>query len=126
MKPPIDSIRLTQTDRDRLIRIKRATGIESWNVLCRWALVIGLKESKSSMHESEETRNGIEIKWDTFAGADSRLYTCLIEWCFRKADHTHRQSIGYFVLSCISHGILVLSKQGALPNISAMAHLALR
>lgn len=126
MKPPTDAIRLTQADRDRLIRIKRATGIESWNILCRWALIIGLRENQNKALEPEESRNALEIKWDTFAGSESRLYNCLIEWSFRKAAWAHGGSVGHYVHGCISHGLLVLSKPGTINNISSMAHIGMR
>ena len=31
----LDNIRLSQKAKDQLIRLKRHTGIEHWNVLCR-------------------------------------------------------------------------------------------
>ena len=36
----IDHIRLSQQAKDQLIKLKRVTGIEHWNVLCRWALCV--------------------------------------------------------------------------------------
>jgi DNA sulfur modification protein DndE len=38
MEPPIDRIRISQNAREQLLKLKRATRIEHWNVLCRWAL----------------------------------------------------------------------------------------
>ena len=37
MEPPIDRIKLSQSARDQLIKLKRITKIDQWNVLCRWA-----------------------------------------------------------------------------------------
>jgi DNA sulfur modification protein DndE len=40
----IDHIRLSKQAREQLIRLKRHTGIEHWNVLCRWAFCRSLAE----------------------------------------------------------------------------------
>ena len=34
----VKHFKLSQPEKDRLIRIKAKTGIQNWNVLCRWAL----------------------------------------------------------------------------------------
>jgi len=39
MEPPIDRIRLSQTAKDQLTKLKRITKIDQWNILCRWAFV---------------------------------------------------------------------------------------
>ena len=33
----IEHIRLSQHAKDQLIKLKRVTGIDHWNELCRWA-----------------------------------------------------------------------------------------
>ena len=33
----VESIRISKSGRDQLITLKRRTGIENWNVICRWA-----------------------------------------------------------------------------------------
>ena len=40
----IDHIRFSQQAKDQLIKFKRVTGIEHWNILCRWALCVSLAE----------------------------------------------------------------------------------
>ena len=35
----VEHIRLSKQAKNQLIKLKRVTGIEHWNVLCRWALV---------------------------------------------------------------------------------------
>ena len=41
----VKHFKLSQPEKDRLIRIKAKTGIQNWNVLCRWALCWSLAES---------------------------------------------------------------------------------
>jgi len=32
------TVRLSQSSKDQLSRLKGKTGIKNWNILCRWAL----------------------------------------------------------------------------------------
>jgi len=126
MKAPVDTIRLSQADRERLIRIKRLTGMESWNVLCRWALLLGLNARKGELDELEEGRGALEIKWDTFAGAHSRILTQLIEWCYHTRQGPKKRTLSQFVHGRLAHGILILSKPGAVQNAASLAKFATR
>lgn len=36
--------KLSQPEKDKLIRIKSRTGIQNWNIICRWALCWSLNE----------------------------------------------------------------------------------
>ena len=40
----IKHFKLSQPEKERLIRIKTKTGIQNWNILCRWALCWSLAE----------------------------------------------------------------------------------
>ena len=40
----IETVRIDEQGREQLIRLKRYTGVEFWNVLCRWALCVSLAE----------------------------------------------------------------------------------
>ncbi|MGL6135731.1 MAG: DndE family protein, partial [Planktothrix sp.] len=45
MEPPVERIRLSQTAKEQLTKLKRITKIDNWNILCRWALCRSLAES---------------------------------------------------------------------------------
>ena len=74
----IDRIRLSKTAKTQLSRLKRRTGIEHWNTLCRWGLCISLAEPSKPRDIEESTLEGIEIDWRTFTGGDDLLYATLI------------------------------------------------
>ena len=40
----IKQVRLSNQAKEQLIRLKTRTGIQQWNILCRWALCLSLKE----------------------------------------------------------------------------------
>jgi DNA sulfur modification protein DndE len=78
MKPPIENIRVTQKSRDTLIKLKRNTGIEHWNVLCRWAVCSSLVASTAPVRNKREPDSNIEMNWKTFGGDDADVLSALV------------------------------------------------
>ena len=79
MKPPVDTVRVSQRGKEILIKLKRNTGIDQWNVLCRWALCASLmRESKPPKIKAIEESN-IEMNWRTFAGAQADHLSALVK-----------------------------------------------
>lgn len=68
MKPPCETLRLGKQSRDNLIKIKRVTGIEHWNIICRWAFLVSIREPTRPVLPPESTEGGVEIAWKVFAG----------------------------------------------------------
>ena len=68
MKTPCETLRLGKQSRDNLIKIKRITGIEHWNIICRWALLISLREPTRPIAPPESAEGGVEIAWKVFSG----------------------------------------------------------
>jgi DNA sulfur modification protein DndE len=75
----LDNVRLSQAARDRLIRLKRTTGITQWNVLCRWALALSLKDASTPLVKDIVTDSNVEMTWKTFAGQHGDLYLALLK-----------------------------------------------
>ena len=40
----IKQVRLSAQAKEQLIRLKTRTGIQHWNILCRWAFCLSLKQ----------------------------------------------------------------------------------
>ena len=79
MKPPTETVRISQQGRDQLIKLKRATGIEHWNTICRWALCVSLREPTSPVRSiASNGEGGVEISWRVFAGDLSEVLTALV------------------------------------------------
>lgn len=87
MKPPVDNIRLGKQSRDQLVKIKRNTGIETWNIVCRWAFAVSLREETSPPHEKTSKEDGVELTWKVFAGDYSEIIAAML-----KADLIARQT----------------------------------
>jgi DNA sulfur modification protein DndE len=75
----IDTVRISEKGKTQLITLKRRTGIQNWNVLCRWAFCISLNEKKEPPNEEIPTDSSIEMTWKTFTGGDEELYLALIK-----------------------------------------------
>ena len=81
----IETIRISQQGKDQLSRLKRKTGIQNWNVLCRWALVASLREIDSPTRMGHLQDSNVEMSWRTFAGDTGALYYELV----RLRSHQH-------------------------------------
>jgi DNA sulfur modification protein DndE len=78
MKPPCETIRLGKQARDQLIKIKRNTGIENWNVICRWALCVSLREPTPPPVVKASSDDGVEMTWKVFGGENAQYYCALL------------------------------------------------
>jgi len=78
MKPPVETIRLGKQSRDQLAKIKRSTGIENWNVICRWAFCVSIKELSDPSTKRSSTEDGVEISWKVFAGEYGTVYSAIL------------------------------------------------
>lgn len=75
---PIDTIRVSERAKQQLITLKRNTGIEHWNVLCRWALCMSLREPSKPPAEGQNTLSSLEMNWKTFAGHEEDAYKAIL------------------------------------------------
>lgn len=78
MKHPIDNIRLSQDARDKLIRLKRDTGLTQWNVLCRWAFCMSLAEPTIPAQHHVPADSSVEMSWKTFGGPHHEIYLAVL------------------------------------------------
>lgn len=74
MESPIRTVRVSNSGRDQLIRLKRFTGIEHWNVLCRWALCRSLAELTAPSPAPLGEMSNIEMAWPVFAGPLAEVF----------------------------------------------------
>lgn len=74
----IDRIRLTAAAKIQLSTLKRKTGIEHYNALCRHALCVSLANASMPPEEEFNFNGGVEIDWRTFTGGHEALYLNLI------------------------------------------------
>jgi DNA sulfur modification protein DndE len=68
LEPPVNSIKLSQTAKDQLTKLKRSTKIEHWNILCRWAFFRSLSETAPPSIVPIPADSNLEMTWKVFGG----------------------------------------------------------
>jgi DNA sulfur modification protein DndE len=80
----IETVKVSEKARIQLITLKKRTGIQNWNVLCRWAFCLSLKEETPLPNEIIVTDSSVEMTWRTFTGGDESLYLNLLMYRAKK------------------------------------------
>lgn len=75
----IEHIRLSQQAKEQLIRLKRATGIQNWNVLCRWGFCVSLAEPSIPSPVKVIADSSVEMTWKVFGGEYNETYLALLK-----------------------------------------------
>ena len=84
MANTIDTIKLSEKQKQQLIRLKTKTGIENWNVLCRWALCMSLAEDTAPPAEEIPSDSNVEMSWKVFAGEYADVYLAVLRQTYEK------------------------------------------
>jgi DNA sulfur modification protein DndE len=80
----IKQIRLSSQAKDQLIRLKTKTGIQQWNILCRWAFCLSLRQPTPPTSVEVPADSNVEMSWQVFGGESQELYLALLkERCLR-------------------------------------------
>jgi DNA sulfur modification protein DndE len=75
----IKQIRLSSQAKDQLIRLKTKTGIQQWNVLCRWAFCLSLRQPNPPSPVEVPADSNVEMSWQVFGGEAQELYLALLK-----------------------------------------------
>jgi len=90
----IEYVRLSKKAKDQLIRLKAVTGIQHWNVLCRWAFCISLSEASVPAPIKIITDSNVEMSWKVFAGEHHEIYYGLLkERCLKDGIKANDQDL---------------------------------
>jgi DNA sulfur modification protein DndE len=80
----LKQIRLSAQAKDQLIRLKTKTGIGQWNILCRWAFCLSLRQPTPPTPLDVPADSNVEMTWQVFGGDAQELYLALLtERCAR-------------------------------------------
>jgi DNA sulfur modification protein DndE len=75
----IKQIKLSSQGKDQLVRLKSRTGIQQWNILCRWAFCISLAEESPPSPVDIPADSNVEMTWTVFGGDYHELYMALLK-----------------------------------------------
>jgi DNA sulfur modification protein DndE len=121
----IKQFRLSMQARDQLIRLKTRTGITQWNILCRWAFCVSLRQATPPTPIDVPSDSNVELTWQVFGGEAQELYLAVLkERCIREGlDFTDEVLLRQFRLH-LHRGISSLATPQAIRSISDLVRLA--
>lgn len=121
MEPPVDRIRLSQTAKEQLTKLKRVTKIDQWNILCRWAFCRSLAEPTIPSPVPVPADSNVEMTWRVFGGDMSDLLTvALKQRCYNDGLGTDRETLATQFRLHLHRGIGYLAGD---PNIKKIEDL---
>jgi|SaaInl25SG_5_DNA_1037380.scaffolds.fasta_scaffold61853_1 DNA sulfur modification protein DndE len=74
----LDTIRLSENAKGKMMRLKNRTGIQNWNVLCRWAFAVSIADKNKITAHKESGWSNVEMTWRTFGGVYEDVYWALL------------------------------------------------
>jgi len=120
----IETVKVSEKAKIQLITLKRRTGIQNWNVLCRWALCASLKEKSEPPREELGQDSSIEMTWKTFTGGQEQLYLALIQ---HRASSTgvglDKASLYYYLRLHLHRGISYLAGNPRVQSIEGLVRV---
>ncbi len=127
MEPPIDRIRLSQTAKDQLTKLKRTTKIDQWNILCRWAFCRSLAEPTIPSPVPIPTDSNVEMTWRVFGGEISDiLLIALKQRCYNDNLGTDKETLATQFRLHLHRGIGYLAGDPKLKKIEDLIAIALQ
>ena len=75
----LKQIRLSAQAREQLIRLKTRTTIPQWNILCRWAFCLSLRQPAPPTPVEIPADSNVEMTWQVFGGEAHELYLALLK-----------------------------------------------
>ena len=121
----IEHVRLSQRAKDQLVKLKRATGIKHWNILCRWALCVSLAEQSAPPQSKILANSNVDMSWKIFGGRYADLYYILVkERCIRDGLGTDPEIVAQQFRLHLHRGISYLAGNKNLRKIDDLVALA--
>jgi DNA sulfur modification protein DndE len=121
----IKQIRLSTQAREQLIRLKTRTKIPHWNVLCRWAFCLSLRQPSPPALVEIPADSNVEMTWQVFGGDAHEIYLALLkERCERDGLGTSDETLARQFRLHLHCGIGYLATPGMIRSISDLIQLA--
>lgn len=122
----IKQIKLSAKARDQLIRLKSRSGITQWNILCRWALVVSMKEEMPPTVVEIPADSNVEMSWQVFGGDLSGLYWMIVKArCLKDGLETDDATIAQQFRLHLHRGISYLATPSTINDIGDLVGLVL-
>jgi DNA sulfur modification protein DndE len=124
MEPPLERIKLSQSAKDQLVKLKRVTKIDQWNILCRWALCRSLAEPSPPSPVAIPTDSNLEMTWQVFGGSIADLLLlALKQRCHTEGLATDRETLAQQLRLHLHRGIGYLAGDPTFKSIDRLIGL---
>src|SRR6202171_1759465 len=122
----IKQFRLSAQAREQLIRLKTRTGIAHWNILCRWAFCLSLRQPTPPTPIDIPSDSNVEMTWQVFGGEAQELYLALLkERCVRDGLDMSDEVLSRQFRLHVHRGISHLATPQAIRSIADLVRLSL-
>ncbi len=123
----VKQFHLSVQDKERLSRLKGKTGIQNWNILCRWALCCSLQEKSVPVDVPKGEDSNVEISWYTFGGENYKIYEALIKArCIHDGLGTDDDTLAKYFYLHLSRGIAYLSGTNYIRSLEDLIRMAVK
>jgi DNA sulfur modification protein DndE len=124
MESPIERFRLSQTAKDNLVKLKRYTKIEQWNILCRWAFCRSLAEPSPPSPVPIPADSNVELSWKVFGGEMADIFLiALKQRCYQDGLGTDKETLTQQFRLHLHRGIAYLAGDPKLKKIDNLIEL---
>lgn len=121
----IKQVRLANHAKDQLSRLKAKTGIQQWNILCRWGFCLSLQQSTPPTPIDIPADSNVEMTWQTFGGDAHELYlAALKERCARDGLGCSDEVVAKQFRLHLHRGISYLATPQAIRSVADLVRLA--
>lgn len=118
---PIEHIHLSQQAKDQLVKVKRWTGVQNWNTLCRWGFCLSLSEPGVPPPAKIPADSSVEMSWKVFGGPYADIYLALLkERCRRDHLETTDEVLSTQFRLHLHRGIGYLAADKSIKNIQTL------
>ena len=122
----LKQIRVSAQARDQLIRLKTKTGIGQWNILCRWAFCLSLKQPTPPSLVDIPADSNVEMSWAVFGGEAAELYLAFLkERCERDGLGTSEEVLTRQFRLHLHRGISYLAAPQIVRSIADLIRIVL-
>lgn len=124
MEPPLERFKLSQTAKEQLIKLKRQTKIDQWNVLCRWAFCRSLAEPNIPSSVPIPNDSNVELTWRVFGGELSDiLIIALKQRCYNDGLEIKKETLAHQFRLHLHRGIGYLAGDPNLKKIEDLVEI---
>ena len=117
-------IRLSSQAKEQLIRLKTRTGVGQWNILCRWAFCLSLRQATAPTPVDIPADSNVEMSWEVFGGEWHELYRALLtERCIADGFDPCEETLGKQFRLHLHRGIGYLAAPHAIRSIGDLVRL---